>query len=294
MDQAKAGRDGENGETGKGGGGGREGTGKRLDLSVAQVSGSAIAAVVAAKLASTLGVYGTILGAGVISVIATCGGSVFQHLFKRTGEQIRVVAVQAEPVKASPRSARRAAPDRTRALPAAGEPAAPPYDGEFGVPTTHATRVRGWRRSAVAAGLVFLVSMGGITGYELISDQDFSGTRGTTTFGSVVGRGAEGSSPGTPSTDRTPGGESGTEQRRNQEPEQGQDPEQGGGGARPPETGRSSPDPDPTPSKPTGGDPAPAPTPTPAPSTTTPAPAPTGSPSDGAPVRDAPSATTAG
>ncbi|MEU5897130.1 MULTISPECIES: hypothetical protein [Streptomyces] len=70
---------------------------RRLDLSVPQVAGSAIAAVVAAKLASNLGVYGTILGAGVVSAIATCGGTVFQHFFKRTGEQIRDVTVQAKP-----------------------------------------------------------------------------------------------------------------------------------------------------------------------------------------------------
>ncbi|KUL51524.1 hypothetical protein [Streptomyces sp. NRRL S-1521] len=70
---------------------------RRLDLSVPQVAGSAIAAVVAAKLASNLGVYGTILGAGVVSGVATCGGTIFQHFFKRTGEQIRVVAVQAKP-----------------------------------------------------------------------------------------------------------------------------------------------------------------------------------------------------
>lgn len=70
---------------------------RRLDLSVPQVAGSAIAAVVAAKLASNLGVYGTIFGAGVVSAIATCGGTVFQHFFKRTGEQIRDVTVQAKP-----------------------------------------------------------------------------------------------------------------------------------------------------------------------------------------------------
>ncbi|MEU5775033.1 hypothetical protein ABZ819_17325 [Streptomyces venezuelae] len=70
---------------------------RRLDLSVPQVAGSAIAAVVAAKLASNLGVYGTILGAGVVSAIATCGGTVFQHFFRRTGEQIRDVTVQAKP-----------------------------------------------------------------------------------------------------------------------------------------------------------------------------------------------------
>jgi hypothetical protein len=178
---------------------------KRLDLSVAQVSGSAVAAVVAAKLASTLGVYGTILGAGVISVIATCGGSVFQHLFKRTGEQIRDVAVPTEPSKAA---ARRPASDRTRLLATVGGPAAPPYDEEdgreFGEATTHGTRVRGWKRSGIAAALVFLVAMGGITTYELISDQDFSGTRGTTTFGSVA-RGGDSGGKAEPSTQPSTG-----------------------------------------------------------------------------------------
>ncbi|MFJ9622414.1 hypothetical protein [Streptomyces sp. NPDC101181] len=67
---------------------------RRIDLSVPQVAGSAVAAVAAAVLASQLGVYGTIVGAGVMSVVATCGGSVFQHFFRRTGEQIREVTVQ--------------------------------------------------------------------------------------------------------------------------------------------------------------------------------------------------------
>lgn len=65
---------------------------KRLDLSVAQVAGSALAAAVAAFLAGQLGVYGTIIGAGVVSVVATTGGSLFQHLFRRTGEQLKEVA----------------------------------------------------------------------------------------------------------------------------------------------------------------------------------------------------------
>ncbi|NUV37501.1 hypothetical protein G6W58_25700, partial [Streptomyces sp. KAI-27] len=65
---------------------------KRIDLSVPQVAGSAVAAVAGAVAASQLGVYGTVIGAGVMSVVATTGGSVFQHLFRRTGEQIRDVA----------------------------------------------------------------------------------------------------------------------------------------------------------------------------------------------------------
>ncbi|MFE9249549.1 hypothetical protein [Streptomyces sp. NPDC007088] len=64
---------------------------------MAQVAGSAVASVAAAIAASQLGVYGTILGAGVMSIVATTGGTVFQHLFRRTGEQIREAAVQVKP-----------------------------------------------------------------------------------------------------------------------------------------------------------------------------------------------------
>ncbi|BDM71730.1 hypothetical protein HEK616_52170 [Streptomyces nigrescens] len=70
---------------------------KRIDLSVAQVSGSALAAAVAAYLAGQLGVYGTIIGAGLVSVVATTGGSIFQHLFRRTGEQIKEASVSTRP-----------------------------------------------------------------------------------------------------------------------------------------------------------------------------------------------------
>ncbi|MBO8189801.1 hypothetical protein JW592_30785 [Streptomyces sp. DW4-2] len=55
--------------------------------------GSAVAAVIAAFAAGQLGVYGTFLGAGVMSLVATSGGPVFQHFFRRTGEQIKEVTV---------------------------------------------------------------------------------------------------------------------------------------------------------------------------------------------------------
>ncbi|MFD9036482.1 hypothetical protein ACFVZW_35905 [Streptomyces sp. NPDC059567] len=243
---------------------------KRIDLSVAQVSGSAVAAVVAAKLASTLGVYGTILGAGVISVIATCGGSVFQHLFKRTGEQIREVAVHSEPANAAEPTARRPAPDRTQVLATVGGSGTPAHGGEFGEATTHGTRVRGWKRSGIAAALVFLVAMGGITTYELISDQDFSGTKGSTTFGSVV-RG-DGGGKAEPSTGTTPSHQPRTERQRERD-------ESGSGGTPSPGAGGTTSDPTPTPSRSTGGDPTPTPTPTP--TDPTPTPTPTGTPSAG-------------
>ncbi|MEI5098049.1 hypothetical protein RB200_04605 [Streptomyces sp. PmtG] len=248
---------------------------RRLDLSVPQVAGSAVAAVLAAKLASSFGVYGTILGAGVVSGIATCGGTVFQHFFKRTGEQIRDVAVQAKPkaqqvpagVNAPVPEVFRAAPpvssapsmpsapyatgagpvtttwgrqyadhtapdadrttvlphvadaDPTTVLPQAGpgasdadatqllgavdatrmlppdqrtqvlRQAAPAGPGEPPLPseeftegTTHRARVTSWKRPLVAAAVVFGVALTGITTYELVSGQSFSGDGKSTTI----------------------------------------------------------------------------------------------------------------
>ncbi|MER8043811.1 hypothetical protein [Streptomyces sp. NPDC094032] len=215
---------------------------KRFDLSVPQVAGSAVAAVVAAKLASSLGVYGTILGAGVISVIATCGGPLLQHLFKRTGEQVRDATATTRPKG-----------QRIPALPG-DEPygayphGAEPYSEEFGEATTHGTRVRGWKRSAVGAAAVFLLAMGGITAYELTSGQDLSGTKGTTTFGSAV---------------RGHGGGQGEEQ-----PDRGGTPSSTpSGDGRQEQKGTGTPTPDTTPTDPATPDPTATPTPTPSDST---------------------------
>ena len=88
-------------------------------------------------MASYFGVYGTILDAGVVSVVATCGGSVFQHFFKRTGEQIRdATAVAAKP-----------------AAGAAGQ--APSRPREFTEGTVYRVRARRWKRPVLAAVAVF-------------------------------------------------------------------------------------------------------------------------------------------
>ena len=159
---------------------------KRVDLSVPQVAGSAVAAVVAAKLASYFGVYGTILGAGLVSAIATCGGTLFQHFFRRTGEQIRDVKVQPKP--------------KPRRMP--GTP------GEFTEGTVYRARVRSWKRPLVATALVFGVTMAGITTFEMVSGRSFSGDGTSTTVGDAFKGHSAGSGspePGTaPSTGSSP------------------------------------------------------------------------------------------
>lgn len=168
---------------------GKEPAKRRIDLSVAQVAGSAVAAVVAAVLASKLGVYGTVIGAGVVSVVATSGGTIFQHVFRRTGEQLREVTVHAKP------KGRQVYVDEgTRVLRSVEVPTGlgegqPPRSGEFTDGTVHGTRMRGWKRSALGAAVVFAVAMGGITTYELVSDTRVDGGTGTSIGGAVRGDG---------------------------------------------------------------------------------------------------------
>lgn len=152
----------------------------RLDLSVPQVAGSALAAVAAALLASQLGVYGTIIGAGVVSIVATAGGTLFQHFFRRTGEQIRTVSTRHLPVAvpgADP--AARAGSTRTTAESPPGEGGGPGDDrsaGEYGEATVHGTTKRGWRKSAIGAVVVFVLAMGTVTSIELATGSEPSVT----------------------------------------------------------------------------------------------------------------------
>ncbi|WP_329455219.1 hypothetical protein [Streptomyces sp. NBC_01497] len=184
---------------------GTEQKGRRLDLSVPQVAGSAVAAIAAAVGASQLDVYGTIIGAGVVSVIATCGGSVFHYLFRRTGEHLRDAADQARPRGRQVLAADgRPAPAAGRGLPDTLDV----LDGDYGEATTHRTKRRGWKRPVLGAVVVFLVAMICITGFELAAGHDLTGNA-RTTIGSVVGGGSgtrHSPSPAQPSTGNSGGG----------------------------------------------------------------------------------------
>ncbi|WP_251056946.1 hypothetical protein [Streptomyces sp. ISL-94] len=85
---------------------------KGLDLSAAQVAGSSPATAAEALLASKMGVYGTILGAGVVSVVATAGARVPAGTHPGrgragTGEEPLTRPGPAAPAAHSPRTRRR-------------------------------------------------------------------------------------------------------------------------------------------------------------------------------------------
>ncbi|MEU1510270.1 hypothetical protein [Kitasatospora sp. NPDC005748] len=158
--------------------GGKEGR-RRIDLSVAQVAASALATVVGALLASELGVYGTILGAAVVSVGATTGGAVFQHLFRRTGEQLRGAVDRTGPGPVV--NGLRQVPDSdTRApviSPAWNEPR-----------VVRARRRWTWKSYGAVSALVFVLAMMPILAFELATGQPVSATvKGESGSGTSLG-----------------------------------------------------------------------------------------------------------
>ncbi|WP_411106981.1 hypothetical protein [Streptomyces sp. cmx-4-9] len=175
---------------------------RKLDLSAAQVAGSSLATVAAALLASQLGVYGTILGAGVVSVVATAGGPVIGHVFRRTGDQLR------ESTRPRTRRAPAGAEPRTSGDEPGppGEAPGPPAD-RFGDATVHGTRVRGRRRTAVAAGVAFALSMGVLGTYEAVAGTSVSSGGGTIFSGGTrtVQRQDPAPAPERPGADRKDG-----------------------------------------------------------------------------------------
>ncbi|AYV30401.1 hypothetical protein EES41_27145 [Streptomyces sp. ADI95-16] len=224
-------------------------TGKKLDLSVAQVAGTSLATVAAALLASKLGVYGTILGAGVVSVVATAGGPVIQHFFRRTGDQLRETA--------RPRVRQEPLPGKSD-----GENDGQ-GDGEFGAATVHGTRVRGWKRTAVASGAAFAIAIGGLGAYEAVAGTSVSKDGGT--IFSAGTRKAPDARPD-PGTDAP---------ERERQERQGGGERDGKGGATPGSGGSPSPSPSPGDRSP-GSGPSPSgsgePPASPKPSPSTPAP----------------------
>ncbi|MFB7475646.1 hypothetical protein [Kitasatospora sp. NPDC056184] len=146
-----------------------------------QVAASALATVVGAVLASELGVYGTIFGAAVVSIGATTGGAVFQHLFKRTGEQLRgAVDRTAGPGQLA--NGLRQAPEPA--------PAADPQAlAQWSAPQVVRARRRWtWKSFAAVSALVFTLAMVPILAFELATGQPVSATvKGESGTGTSIG-----------------------------------------------------------------------------------------------------------
>lgn len=141
-----------------------------LDLSLTQIVAGMAAAVTAAFLGSSLGVAGTMAGAGVASVVSVVAGAVYTRSIRATRSGMRRVVGMSVAVKEQSHK------------PAEGPVGRPPRTG------TSATRPRrsgsrpGWHvalAGAVASVIVFAGAVTVLTGVEVVSGQAVSsGTPG--------------------------------------------------------------------------------------------------------------------
>ncbi|CND67241.1 Uncharacterised protein [Mycobacterium tuberculosis] len=116
-----------------------EGMPRKLpDLSTTQLIASAAATAVAAFGASYLGVYGTIIGAALMSVISTAGSAVAKHYLDQGRDQIRELTHLQSAVRrrtAAEEAADRAtSADPTRTVAWSGDPNATRFDLPFDAP----------------------------------------------------------------------------------------------------------------------------------------------------------------
>ncbi|MEU3274627.1 hypothetical protein ABZ639_27600 [Saccharomonospora sp. NPDC006951] len=190
---------------------------EKSGLRPAQVAAAALAAVTAAFLGSSLGVYGTVLGAGVISVLTTIGSEFYLRSFAGTKEATKKAKAAAsaaitdgkiKTVKLAQQGQGRKAGGIDQATTRFPVPASP--HGDPDAPTVYlpkpgddneesagdgrkAFNAAWWKRRwplIVGTSVVaFVIGMAVITGVEGITGKSVSGGQGST-VGQLVGKGS--------------------------------------------------------------------------------------------------------
>ena len=189
-------------------------------IRISQVMAGALAAVTAAVLGSTMGFAGTVIGAGLASVVSTVGGALYLRSIQRTRQSVesvrnlvvaragatRVTLVDEEPA-APPASSvpdPSSVPDVPDApdVPDGSEPSDTAPAGEEQPPP--ARRLR-WPALIAASVLAFVLGMLVITGVEWVRGAPLSGGAGTTVGGIVRTHpgGGGGNTPAPPSQEST-------------------------------------------------------------------------------------------
>jgi hypothetical protein len=184
---------------------------RRLEINWVQAAGGALAAVSSAVLLSTLGVAGTILGAAAGSVVVTVGNSIYSHYLAASKERVAAATVAAREQAARIRERRsgrgtatslehRIPPpdeqrrdadevdeaDETDETVETAETAETAGPGDAGAGTQDEQRpgwrdvVRGlpWKRLAVIATGVFVLTMAAILSFELVTGHAVSSYTG--------------------------------------------------------------------------------------------------------------------
>jgi hypothetical protein len=199
----------------------------KLELSVPQIIGGALAAASAAVASSWLGVAGTVLGAIIVSLVASIGGAVYSHSLERSSKALRetLPVVPVRPLRATTRSPTGSAGSTaTAVLPAVGEdsvdhagPSREDAEDQTGSADragrrrTDGREIR-WRTVAVSAAVSLVLAIVALTGFETLIGRSASSLTGGddsgTTLSQLVSHGSSSTTRQQPST--TPGGPSST------------------------------------------------------------------------------------
>jgi hypothetical protein len=150
-------------------------------VKISQVLAGALAAVTAALIGSTMGVAGTIVGAGMASIVSTVGGALYLRSIERTRDSVRTVRAKVVG-KSGGTTVLVADPDEEP--PAVGEEVEATDEPAEDRPPAERRKLR-WPMLVVGSLAAFALGMVAVTGVEWLRGESLSGGTGTT-FGSIV------------------------------------------------------------------------------------------------------------
>jgi hypothetical protein len=169
---------------------------ERIGVSGSQVAASVLASTSAALVASVFGVAGTIIGAAVVSIVATVGTAAYGLGIRRTTARVQQLqALRLGRSDDTTRSGAAAGPSGESPVHAGDAPAptagAPSPAGEAGSTRRWEGFARHRFRLAGAVALVLALSFGAVSLIEVLTDGPLSGgsSGGRTSIGAVLGRG---------------------------------------------------------------------------------------------------------
>ncbi|MCW2867699.1 MAG: hypothetical protein JWR20_1887 [Marmoricola sp.] len=193
----------------------------RLELSPAQVVGSALAAVSSAFFASWAGTAGTLIGVAVGSVIATVGATTYTWWLRRTQEAVRrraalvrqtTLAANGLPrtVSIGPLRRRDGDPAATRQQDALAHDARSARDAEdardLQDDASGGRWAWPWKKVLLTSVAVMVLATAVITGFETLTGRTFASYTGNGGSGSTVGNVLHGGSSTRPTSPATPEG----------------------------------------------------------------------------------------
>jgi hypothetical protein len=178
----------------------------RIELNLGRLAAGALAAVTAAALCSRLGVAGTLVGTGVISLVSGAASVIYQRSLERTRTVVsttrqkitdnglsmtRVLRVDHSPADDPTGTADQ--PTEQFAVTSEEPDTEPEQTGPRGVWASLRSYLHSPRRRWVIAGagalLTFVVALGAVAGLELLRGESLSGQAHGTTVGAIFGGG---------------------------------------------------------------------------------------------------------